>query len=222
MRRKIEITTEDEAASAAAPPAGAEAAVPEFGDAVNPPDPVQPPTDRTSGGSAAGNEHRRGDDTAAVDYVTALQAELSEARAKAEDAEKRVLYVQAEFQNYRRRKDEESREISRFANSELILSLLPVLDSFERALAAAEQTRNFDALVAGVSGTLKQLQSFLKKAGVTPIEAVGKEFDPNYHEAIGHTDDSEHPANTVAEEMQRGYMMHDRVLRPAMVKVAGE
>ena len=106
------------------------------------------------------------------------------------------------------------------ATSDFIKNLLPVLDNFERALKAAEQTKNYDALVGGVNGTLKQLTSALQKAGVTPIEAVGKEFDPNYHEAIGHAESSEHPANTVAEEVQRGYLMHDRVLRPTLVKVS--
>jgi molecular chaperone GrpE len=108
----------------------------------------------------------------------------------------------------------------KYANSELIKSLLPVVDNFERAIQAAEQTRNFDALIGGISGTMKQIQAFLQKAGVTPIEATGKEFDPNFHEAIGHVEGSGLPANTVAEEVQRGYLMHDRVLRPSLVKVA--
>jgi molecular chaperone GrpE len=153
-------------------------------------------------------------------YITALQAEMEELRAQKEEAERRLVYMQAEFQNYRRRKEEENAGLVKFANSELIRSLLPILDNFERALQAAEQTRNFDALIGGVSGTLKQLQSFLQKAGVTPIEAVGKEFDPNFHEAIGHLEESGLPANTVAEEVQRGYILNDRVLRPALVRVA--
>ncbi len=154
-------------------------------------------------------------------YITALQAELEEARARAEEAEKRLLYSQAEFVNVTRRKEEQFRADQKYANSELIKSLLPVMDNFERALKAAEQTRSFDALIGGVSGTLKQLQAALEKAGVTPIEALGKEFDPKYHEAIGHTEDADLPAHTVAEEIQKGYVMHDRVLRPSLVKVAG-
>lgn len=159
-------------------------------------------------------------DDGAAAYITALQAELEEARAKADEAEKRAIYLQAEFQNFRRRKDEENVALQKFANREIIQGLLPVVDNFERALAAAEQTKNYDALIGGVSGTLRQLQTMLQKAGVTPIEAVGKEFDPNYHEAIGHTEESDAPANTVTEEVQRGYLMHDRVLRPTLVKVA--
>jgi len=155
-------------------------------------------------------------------YITALQADLEEARARVEEAEKRLLYAQAEFQNVMRRRDEQARADQKYANGELIKSLLPILDNFDRALKAAEQTHSFDALIGGVSGTHKQMLTFLEKAGVLPIEAVGKEFNPIYHEAIGHAEVSEYPANTVAEEVQRGYVMHDRILRPAMVKVAGE
>ncbi|MCS6777575.1 MAG: nucleotide exchange factor GrpE [Chloroherpetonaceae bacterium] len=159
------------------------------------------------------------EETITPDPIAALTAELEQVRAQKEEAEKRLLYVHAEFQNFRRRKEEEVQSLVKFANAELIRSLLPVLDNFERALQAAEQTRNFDALVGGVSGTMKQLQSALQKVGVTPIEAAGKEFDPNFHEAIGRVPADGHPSNTVAEEVQKGYMLHDRVLRPALVKV---
>ncbi len=157
--------------------------------------------------------------TGAEAYIVALQAELTDERKTSEEAEKRVLYVQAEFQNYRRRKEEEFKDVQRYANGELMLGILPVVDSFERALAAAEQTRNIDALLAGLAGTLKQLQSVLNKAGVKAIDSIGKEFDPKFHEAIGHTESDEYPPHTVAEEVQRGYMIHDRILRPALVKV---
>jgi molecular chaperone GrpE len=154
-------------------------------------------------------------------YIIALQADLEEARTRADDAEKRLIYAQAEFQNVLRRREEQYRFDQKYTNSELIRSLLPVLDNFERALKAAENARSFDTLIGGVSGTHKQLMTLLEKVGVTPIDAIGKEFNPVYHEAIGQTEDSDQPANTVAEEVQRGYMMHDRVLRPTLVKVAG-
>jgi molecular chaperone GrpE len=208
MRRKIEINRDEPFEADGAPPLAPDAGEPEFGDHVIPPD--TPPAERRTVPSADG----------ASAYITALQAELEEERRLREEAEKRQVYLQAEFQNFRRRKDEENAALQKFGNSGLLKDLLPVLDNFERALAAAEKTKNFDALVGGVSGTLKQLQAFLKKAGVTPIEALGKEFDPNVHEAIGHTDSDDYPPNTVAEEVQRGYMMHDRVLRPSLVKVA--
>ena len=196
MRNKIEITNEE------TPERESEADAPEFGDHVNPAEPA-----------------RAGAEDGSASAVAELQQKLQEAEKRAEDAEKSLRYQLAEFQNYRRRRDEEAKELQKFSNGELVRGLLPVVDNFERALAAAEQTRNFDALIGGVAGTLKQMQAFLQKAGVTPIEAIGKEFDPNFHEAIGHTE-SDAPANTVTEEVQRGYLMHERVLRPTLVRVS--
>jgi molecular chaperone GrpE len=212
MRKKIEVTS-DEWREADTPPSPApDGEAPEFGDHVNPPDPQ--PGDPQGGtaetGSVGGTEA----------YITALQADLVDARREIEDLKKQVLYAQAEFQNFRRRKEDEQKDLARFANAELIKGLLPILDNFDRALQAAEQSRNFDALVGGISGTSKQLQTFLQKAGVTPIAALGTDFDPKFHEAIGHAEDTEYAPNSVAEEVQRGYLMHDRVLRPALVRVA--
>ncbi len=160
------------------------------------------------------------DATGSSAYITALQAELSEAQANAEESEKRSMYLQAEFLNFKRRKEEQDKDLQKFSNREIVLGLLPVIDNFERALQAAEQTKSYEGLIGGVNGTLKQFNAFLQKAGVTPIEAVGKEFDPNYHEAIGHTDSSGLPANTFAEEVQRGYVMNDSVQLPSLVKVS--
>ncbi|MCW3098990.1 MAG: hypothetical protein JWL77_4608 [Chthonomonadaceae bacterium] len=148
-----------------------------------------------------------------------LTKKLEETTQKLEEAQRGEAYAQADYQNYRKRSDERFAEQQKYNNAEFIKALLPVLDNFERAMIAAEQTQNFEALIGGVKGTLKQMQSALQKAGVTPIEAVGKEFDPKFHEAIGHAESDEYPSNTVAEEVQRGYILHDRVLRPTLVRV---
>jgi molecular chaperone GrpE len=153
-----------------------------------------------------------------AELVSLLQENLDLTR-KLEEAQRSELYAQAEYQNYRRRSEERFIDQQKYNNAEFIKALLPVLDNFERALASAEQSQNFEALISGVKGTLKQLQAAIQKAGVTPIEAVGKEFDPKYHEAIGNTESDEYPSNTVAEEVQRGYILHDRVLRPTLVRV---
>jgi molecular chaperone GrpE len=160
--------------------------------------------------------------------TTALETEIEALRAQVEQLSKdrnnerdQHLRTLADFQNFRRRKEEERGADRQFANRELIIGLLPVLDNFERALAAAETTQSYEALVNGVKLTLKQLQGFLSKNGVTPIEAVGQEFDPNYHEAVMRVEGSGLPDNTVVEELQKGYAMNDRVLRPSMVRVAG-
>ncbi|HEV2472136.1 MAG TPA: nucleotide exchange factor GrpE [Chthonomonadales bacterium] len=218
MRKKIQVnandTVEQEAAASPAP----DAAPPEFSNHVNAPE-SKPAVDAAGANGPVGGKDGDPDGGAAT-YVVALQAELEEARKKADEFEKALLYAQAEFQNFRRRQREEQEEFRRYVKGEQIKSLLPVLDSFERALKAAEQSRNFDALIAGVSGTLKQLQAFLEKAGVKPIEAVGKEFDPNFHEAVGHSEHAQAPENLVTEEIQKGYLLHDRVLRPSLVKVS--
>lgn len=149
-----------------------------------------------------------------------LEKRVEQLEKQLEEEHNLYLRTLADFQNFRRRQEEENRQLRQFANRELILALLPILDNFERALAAAEQSQSYEALVGGVALTLRQMQDFLKKNGVQAIEAVGQEFDPNYHEAVMRVEDPEHPENTVVEELQRGYAMHDRVLRPSMVKVA--
>jgi molecular chaperone GrpE len=159
-------------------------------------------------------------DSSGSDAGPVAESRIEELERQVEQEHNLYLRTLADFQNFRRRQEEEVRQIRQFANRELILGLLPVLDNFERALAAAEQSQSYEALVGGVSLTLRQMQDFLKKNGVEAIDAVGKEFDPNFHEAVMRVEDGEHPENTVVEEVQRGYSLGDRVLRPSMVKVA--
>jgi len=98
--------------------------------------------------------------------------------------------------------------------------VLPALANLERALGAGPDAGNSDALLSGVGLTHRQILDVLAKHGIVPIEAVGKEFDPNLHEAVMRVEDADAPENTVIEEMQRGYTMHARVIRPTMVKVS--
>jgi len=151
-----------------------------------------------------------------------LERDVESAKAEAENAMKDKLYAYAELQNYRRRKEEETMSQQKFMGERLLKELLPIVDNFERGLAAAAATRDYDKLIGGIQGTLKQLTTYLEKAGVTPLETVGKEFDTQFHEAIGVAEESGLPPHTVAEELQRGYLIHDRVLRPALVKVSSE
>ncbi len=151
-----------------------------------------------------------------------LERELEAAKLESETAIKDRLYAHAELQNYRRRKEEEVASQQKFMGEKLLKDLLPIVDNFERGLAAASATRDYDKLIGGIQGTLKQLTTYLEKAGVVAIETVGAEFDTQYHEAIGVTENRDLPPHTVAEEVQRGYLIHDRVLRPALVKVSSE
>ncbi|MDO8585592.1 MAG: nucleotide exchange factor GrpE [Armatimonadota bacterium] len=149
-----------------------------------------------------------------------LRSEIESARRAVEEEHNRYMRALADFVNYKRRRQEECEAQGQFASQELILKLLPVIDNFERALQAAQENENFQALADGVSLTLRQLRDLLEKEGVTPIEAVGQEFDPNVHEAVMRVESDDYPDNTVVEELERGYMQRSRVLRPSKVKVA--
>ncbi len=206
MRRKIEISPDGQSYTESA------------SDMDNENDTVD--QDESADG-AAPHLHDAGHEAGGAEAAPAsLQAENDELRQRVEEAERRLAYAQAEFQNISKRKDEQYQSNLKYITSDFIKNLLPVLDNFERALKAAEQAHSYEALVGGVNGTLKQLMTALQKAGVTPIDALGQEFDPNFHEAIGYAESGDYAANTVAEEVQRGYAMHDRVLRPTLVKVS--
>ncbi|HEY3284938.1 MAG TPA: nucleotide exchange factor GrpE [Armatimonadota bacterium] len=150
-----------------------------------------------------------------------LQTEL-EAQQRL-TAEKQDLYLRAlaDLENIRRRARLDQEDARKFGTQALILKLLPVLDNFERALSAASGTDNSGSLVDGVSLILRQFQDALKSEGVEPIDAVGKPFDPQFHEAVAQVPATpEHPDNTVVQEAQRGYTLNGRVIRPSMVQVA--
>ncbi len=162
----------------------------------------------------------------------AIIQELEDAKKQAATEHDQYLRTLAEFQNFRRRSAEERKENIQSANRELILNILPILDNLERALAASEVMKNsaetgdekvgqkFESLHTGVMLTLRQMQEVLRQMGVTPIEAVGAEFDPAMHEAVFHVETTDQPDQTVMEELERGYMIHSRVLRPSKVKVS--
>jgi molecular chaperone GrpE len=152
--------------------------------------------------------------------IAELEAELDAARKAAEQEHDHYLRALADFSNFKRRRQEELESHIQFANQELILKLLPIIDNFERALQAAQEQHSFDSLAAGVELTLRQLKDMLQKEGVVPIDAVGQEFDPAIHEAVMSVESDEHPDNTVVEELQKGYMQKSRVIRPARVKVS--
>jgi molecular chaperone GrpE len=131
----------------------------------------------------------------------------------------RLLRTAAEFDNYRKRMDRERRDLAEYAAADILKDLLPILDNFERALQAPA-TPESDPLRKGIELIHKQMFDLLKKRGVTPIEALGADFDPNFHQAVIHEASAEHRDGEVMQELQRGYLLGDRLLRPAMVKVA--
>lgn len=149
-----------------------------------------------------------------------LEAELVKAKAKAEDHYGQLQRLQADFDNYRKRTQKEKTELIKYASERLVGELLPVLDNFERAVSAAKVNPDFTAFSQGVEMILRQMQTALSKEGLRAMDAVGQPFDPNLHEAVLRVASEEHPENTVVEELQKGYYLKEKVLRPCMVKVS--
>ena len=145
-------------------------------------------------------------------------ADLEQQVADANEARLRAL---AEFQNYRRRTDEERESLKSFLLTGVMESLLPIVDNFGRAVESMNASSDIDKLRDGISGIHRQLATLLEKNGVEQIEADGAAFDPNLHNAVMRVEDSGAPADTVVEVLQPGYKIGGRVLRPALVKVSG-
>ena len=144
--------------------------------------------------------------------------ELDEVIRERDAHYERLLRVTAEFDNYRKRTERERRELIEQAAGDLLGDLLPVVDDLERALAA--DTADGDAYRRGVEIIHRQLLDLMAKRGVAPIEAVGADFDPTLHQAVAHEPGDGHRDGEVVEELRRGYTLHQRLLRPSMVKVA--
>ncbi len=132
----------------------------------------------------------------------------------------KYLRLQAEFDNYKKRAYKEKLEFIQFANEGLILELLEILDNFERGVKAADQKKDFTLLHQGVDMISKQLHSLLEAKGLKRIKSSGEKFDPHQHEAIEVVEDEQAREDTVIEELQAGYLLNGRIVRPARVKVA--
>jgi molecular chaperone GrpE len=148
-----------------------------------------------------------------------LERALEEARSSSDENLRNWQRTAADFSNYKRRVDDERETVARFSNAVLIGKLLSVLDDFDRALENVPPDTD-DSWVEGVRLVERKLRGVLETEGVTPIEATGLPFDPNVHEAVVHQDTADYPDNQVIDELQRGYRLHGRVLRPALVRVA--
>ncbi|RKY35078.1 MAG: nucleotide exchange factor GrpE [Candidatus Omnitrophota bacterium] len=131
-----------------------------------------------------------------------------------------LMRMQADFDNSRKRMERDRVMFLKFANEEIIAELIPFIDDFQRAFSAADKTKDFDLLHKGVEMILNHLMEFLKHKGVTAIEALGNNFDPNYHEAMLQIETDQYPENTVVEELEKGYLLNNKILRTAKVKVA--
>ena len=137
-----------------------------------------------------------------------------------EELTDKVKRQMAEFDNFRKHTEKEKSQMYDMGAKTIVEKILPVIDNFERGLAAVPEDNKEDAFVVGMDKIYRQMLTVLEEAGVKPIEAVGAEFDPNFHNAVMHVEDETLGENVVAEELQKGYMYRDTVVRHSMVKVA--
>lgn len=144
-------------------------------------------------------------------------AELDKLRAELKEKEERVLRLQADFENFRRRTAKEKEELSAVVTQGILKDMLPLVDNFERAMAA--EAKDSEAFTKGVEMIFTQLGEVLKKNGLEHIEAVGQKFDPNFHQAVMRVQNPELEDDTIANELQKGYTVKGKVIRPSMVQV---
>ncbi|MFP4977241.1 nucleotide exchange factor GrpE [Paenibacillus sp. CN-4] len=147
-------------------------------------------------------------------------AEVQRLQQLADEHQQRLLRVQADYDNFRRRTVKEKEELAQYATSKLVTELLPVLDNFERALSTTPAGAESEAFAKGVNMIFRQLEGALKAEGLTAMETVGQPFNPEYHQAIMQVESEEYEEGIVTEEVQKGYLLKNKVLRPAMVKVS--
>jgi len=148
------------------------------------------------------------------------ESELKDKIAEVEALNDRLLRLHAEFENYKKRMARERSEFVKFANEALILEFLPVLDNLERAVAMANSGMDAQGVAEGLDIILRLFQTTLEKAGVKVIEALGHEFDPNLHQAVTQVESTDGRDDIVVEEVQKGYLLEGRLLRPSMVKIS--
>jgi molecular chaperone GrpE len=152
--------------------------------------------------------------------IEELKKRLEEKEKELKENHDRLLRVAADLENYKKRAAKEREEWIKFANEDLMKAILPFIDNLERAVNHAEKVMDSGVLIEGVRLTLQQLLQTLNKFGVSAFESVGKPFDPTMHEAMLVVESDEHEPNRVVEEFQKGYLLNDRLLRPATVSVS--
>jgi len=154
------------------------------------------------------------------DVPADLKKELEEKEGKIKSLEDRILYLQADFENFKKLKAKEKQDTLKYANELIIKELLPVIDNLEMALKHAESTEDYKGIHEGVKITLNEFLKVLEKAGATSVEALGQKFDPNFHEAFYQEEREDVEPDTVVSEFQKGYLLNERLIRPSRVGVS--
>jgi molecular chaperone GrpE len=155
------------------------------------------------------------------DPLRNLEAKLQSKTEEAQENYDRLLRVSAEFENYKKRSAREMEDFRKFANQALIREMLSVVDNLQLAMSSTDSSKTIDqGLLEGLKMTHQEILRVFEKFNVKPIDAKGQPFDPTFHEAVMREETDEVSENTVVHELQRGYLIHDRLLRPAMVVIA--
>ena len=163
------------------------------------------------------------EETEVSDMESTLEERVANAESKYKEMQDRYLRLNAEFDNYKKRMMRENSDRLKYFNMELIKELLPSVDNLERAIShAGDENSDLESMIEGLQMVYKGMQEAFGKFGVSEIESIGKEFDPNCHQAVGMIESQEVPENHVAEECLKGYYLHDRIIRPTMVRVSGK
>ena len=155
------------------------------------------------------------------DPLKVMEARLESVEQELKDSHDRFLRVSAEFENYKKRASREMNDFRKFANESLVKAMLPVVDNLDRAIeSSSDDDHSIRSVVEGVNMTLKEILKIFEQFGVKPFESLGKIFDPALHQAVMQKETDNHPEKTILNELEKGYMIHDRLLRPAMVVVS--
>ena len=147
-------------------------------------------------------------------------AEVERNRSQSEQYLDNLLRLKAEFENYKKRSFKERDEYIQYSNADIFIQLLPIIEHFERGLEGSKNVTKPDELIRGMQMIFKELEGLLKKNGITQIESKGKKFDPHLHEAVGYVETKDVHEDVIVDELQKGYKIHDKVLRHAKVRIA--
>lgn len=167
------------------------------------------------------NDSNKEDKAETVDPLKEMEEKLEPMEQEAKENYDRLLRTSAEFENYQKRAAREMNDFRKFANESFVKAMLPVVDNLDRAIESSNNDKHADtSVLEGVKMTVKEILKVFEQYNVKPFESLGKTFDPSLHQAVMQEETEEHPENSVVQELQKGYMMHDRLLRPAMVVVS--
>ncbi len=151
--------------------------------------------------------------------IERLRLEVPKKDEEIRNLHDKYLRICADFENYKKRNMKEQMESAKYANERILKELLPVIDNLERAILHSKETSDFRGLVEGVELTCKQFLDSMGRFGVKVVQSIGEPFDPSRHQALGQVESDKHDENIVVEELQKGYLLEDRMLRPALVNI---